>query len=119
MKIQNYRQVSATKAAPGVTMRVICGPAEKAPNFVMRHFDFEPGAAMPFHKHPWEHEFFVLEGKGFIKTAEGNLPVEKGDTALVLPNEMHSVQNPGKEKMSIICLVPLVDGKMPMATETK
>ena len=117
MKIQNYTKVPATKPAAGITMRVIAGPAEKAPNFVMRHFEFEPGSAMPFHAHSWEHEFFVLEGKGFIKTVSGNMPIEKGDAAVVLPNEMHSVQNPGKEKMSIICLVPLVDGKMPTTPE--
>jgi quercetin dioxygenase-like cupin family protein len=117
MKIQNYRNVQATKPAAGITMRVIAGPAEKAPNFVMRHFEFEPGAAMPFHAHPWEHEFFVLEGKGVIKTEGKDLPLEKGDAAVVLPNELHSVRNPNKEKLSIICLVPLVDGKMPVAQE--
>jgi len=119
MIIHNYKKVNATHPADGITMRVIVGPAEKAPNFVMRHFEFEPGAAMPYHAHPWEHEFYVLEGKGFIKTKDGDKPIEKGDAAVVLPNEMHSVQNPGKEKMSIICLVPLVDGKMPTAPGTK
>ena len=54
---------------------------------------------------------------GVIKTAGGDMPIEKGDAAVVLPNEMHSVRNTGKEKMSIICLVPLVDGKMPVAQE--
>ena len=115
MKIQNYKQVKEVKAAPGVTMRVICGPAEKAPTFVMRHFEFEQGAAMPFHAHPWEHEFFVLEGRGVIRAKGKELPVEKGDAALVLPNELHSVMNPNKEILRIICLVPLVDGKMPVA----
>ena len=115
MKIQNYKQVKETRAAPGVMMRIICGEAEKAPNFVMRHFEFEQGAAMPFHKHPWEHEFFVLEGKGIIRTSNGELPVKVGDVALVFPNEMHSVMNPNKETLRIICLVPLVNGKMPTA----
>jgi quercetin dioxygenase-like cupin family protein len=119
MKIQSYKQVKETQAAPGVKMRIVCGEAEKAPNFVMRHFEFEPGAAMPFHKHPWEHEFFVLEGKGTIKTDKGELPVNTGDSALVLPNEMHSVRNPNKEILRIICLVPMIDGKMPVASAPK
>jgi quercetin dioxygenase-like cupin family protein len=116
MKIQNWRQVQATKPAAGVTMRILAGPAEKAPTFVMRHFEFEPGAAMPFHAHPWEHEFFVLEGKGKLRISGGKeLPLEIGDAAVVLPNEQHSVMNPNKEILRIICLVPLVDGKMPTA----
>lgn len=115
MKIQNYRKFQATTPAPGITMRIICGPDDKAPNFVMRHFEFEQGAAMPFHAHPWEHEFFVLEGKGVIRTSGKELPLEKGDSALILPNEKHSVMNPNKETLRIICMVPLIDGKMPTA----
>jgi quercetin dioxygenase-like cupin family protein len=119
MKIQNWREVKATKPADGITMRILCGPDEKAPNFVMRHFEFEPGAAMPFHAHPWEHEFYVLEGKGALKTSGGELPMETGDSAVVLPNEMHSLMNTSKEGMRVICMVPLVDGKMPTAPGTK
>jgi quercetin dioxygenase-like cupin family protein len=119
MKVQNWKKVNETKPATGVTMRILCGPEEKAPNFVMRHFEFEPGAAMPFHAHPWEHEFFVIDGKGVIKTTGKDLPLEKGDAALVLPNEMHSVSNPNQETLRIICLVPLVDGKMPTAPGVK
>ena len=119
MKIQNWRQVKTSKPAAGVTMRILVGPDEKTPNFVMRHFEFEPGAAMPFHKHPWEHEFYVLEGKGKLKTADKELPLEVGDAALVMPDEMHSVMNPTKDILRIICLVPLVDGNMPTAPGTK
>ena len=115
MIIHNYKQVKTVDAPPGVTMRIVCGVEEKVPNFVMRHFEFEPGAAMPFHKHPWEHEFFVLEGQGVIKTKDGDKPIQKGDAAVVLPNELHSVRNTSQEKLAIICLVPLVDGQMPVA----
>jgi quercetin dioxygenase-like cupin family protein len=119
MIIHNWQKVKATKPAEGVTMRILAGPDEKAPTFVMRHFEFEPGAAMPFHKHPWEHEFYVLEGSGYIRTDSGNKPVQTGDAAVVLPNEMHSVVNSSQNIMRIICLVPLIDGKMPTAPGTK
>jgi quercetin dioxygenase-like cupin family protein len=119
MKVQNWQKVKATKPADGVTMRILCGPEEKAPTFVMRHFEFEQGAAMPFHAHPWEHEFFVIDGKGVIRTSGKEMPLEKGDSALVMPNEMHSVSNPNKETLRIICLVPLIDGKMPTAPGVK
>ena len=113
MKVQNYRQVKGIKAAPGVTMRIVAGPAEKAPTFVMRVFEIEPGSATPLHTHPWEHEVFTLEGKGVLLSGNKEIPLKEGDVAVVLPGEQHSFKNVGKEMLRLICVVPLVDGKMP------
>ncbi|MGD1118277.1 MAG: cupin domain-containing protein [Dehalococcoidales bacterium] len=113
MKVQNYRQVNGIAAAPGVTMRVVAGPAEKAPTFVMRVFEIERGSATPLHTHPWEHEVFVLEGKGALRGSGKETPLAPGDAVTVLPNEQHSFANAGKEMLRIICVVPLVEGKMP------
>ncbi|MGD0780970.1 MAG: cupin domain-containing protein [Dehalococcoidales bacterium] len=113
MKVQNYRQVKGLTAAPGVTMRVVAGPAEKAPTFVMRVFEIEEGSATPLHTHPWEHEVFIFEGKGILKSGDKETPLGVGDAAVVLPNEQHSFINAGKEMLRLICVVPLVDGKMP------
>ena len=113
MKIQNYRQVKAITAAPGVTMRIVAGTAEKAPTFVMRVFEIQSGSATPLHAHPWEHEVFVLGGKGVVRSAGKETPVQEGDAAMVLPNEQHSFLNTGKDMFRMICVVPLVDGKMP------
>jgi len=113
MKIQNYRQVKGISAAPGVTMRVVAGTAEKAPTFVMRVFEIQTGSATPLHTHPWEHEIFVLAGKGVLRSGGKETPLLEGDAATVLPNEQHSFLNIGKEMLRLICVVPLVDGKMP------
>jgi quercetin dioxygenase-like cupin family protein len=113
MKIQNYRQVKGLAAAPGVTMHVVAGPAEKAPTFVMRVFEIEKGSATPLHTHPWEHEVFIFEGKGILKSGSKETPLAEGDAAVVLPNEQHSFINAGQEMLRLICVVPLVDGKMP------
>lgn len=113
MKIQNYRQAKGIAAAPGVTMRIVAGPAEKAPTFVMRVFEIEQNSATPLHTHPWEHEVFVLEGKGVLIGGNKEIPLKEGDTAVVLPGEQHSFKNTGAEMLRMICVVPLVDGKMP------
>jgi quercetin dioxygenase-like cupin family protein len=113
MKVQNYHNVKAIVAAPGVTMRVVAGPAEKAPTFVMRVFEIEKGSATPLHTHPWEHEVFILEGKGTLKSGDKEIPLSAGDAAVVLPSEQHSFINAGQEILRLICVVPLVDGKMP------
>jgi quercetin dioxygenase-like cupin family protein len=113
MRVQNYRDVKAMAAAPGVAMRVVAGPAERAPTFVMRVFEIQKGAATPLHAHPWEHEVFVLAGKGVLRSSGKETPLEEGDAAVVLPNEQHSFLNAGRGIFRIICVVPLVDGKMP------
>jgi quercetin dioxygenase-like cupin family protein len=113
MKVQNYKQVKGTNAAPGVTMRVVAGTAEGAPTFVMRIFEIEPGCNTPYHTHSWEHEMFIIKGQGTLKGGDTEIPLKEGDTIMALPDEKHGVFNTGKELMTMICMVPLVDGKMP------
>jgi quercetin dioxygenase-like cupin family protein len=113
MKVQNYRQVKGITAAPGVTMRVVAGPAERAPTFAMRVFEIQQGSATPLHIHPWEHEIFVVGGKGVVRSAGKETPLAEGDAVLVLPGEQHSFMNTGRDLFRVICVVPLVDGKMP------
>ena len=112
MKLQNYRQVDGTEAAPGVIMHVVAGPVEGAPTFVMRVFEIQPGSATPTHTHDWEHEIFVISGRGTLRSDEDK-PIEEGDAIMVLTNELHGFDNTGIELLRIICVVPLVDGKMP------
>ena len=113
MKIQNYREVKGIEAAPGVVMYVVAGPDDGAPNFVMRVFEIQPGSATPHHSHPWEHEVFVVSGKGALKSGDAENLLAEGDTALVMPDELHSFANTSEDILRIICVVPLVDGKMP------
>ena len=113
MRVQNYRQVEGNEAAPGVVMRVVAGPAEDAPTFVMRVFEIQPGSATPHHSHPWEHEVFVISGNGTLKSADTERPLVEGDAVTVLPDELHSFANSGDDIFRLICVVPLVDGRMP------
>lgn len=113
MKVQNYRDVNGDEAAPGVVIRVVAGPAEGAPTFVMRVFEIQPDSATPHHAHPWEHEIFVLSGQGAVISGNTKKPLGEGDAVLVLPNEPHSFANTGSEVFRVICVVPLVDGTMP------
>ena len=113
MKVQNYKDVKGTEAAPGAVMRILAGPDEGAPTFVMRLFEVEPGGGTPHHTHSWEHEIFVVEGSGTLKSGNMERPLAEGDAIMVLPNEQHGILNTSKKILRIICVVPLVDGKMP------
>lgn len=109
MKVRNYREVEAEPAEgmPGVTVRWVISEKEGAPNFAMRIFEVEAGAASPFHTHPWEHESFILAGEGHLRGKEGEIPFREGDVIFIPPDEKHQFVNDGDSILRFICLIPL------------
>jgi len=90
----------------GVQMRELITEQDGAPNFTMRVFDIEPGKSTPFHTHAWEHEVFIVEGTGKVKTEGRETPFTKGDSVFVAPNEAHCfVADPGNP-VRMICCIP-------------
>jgi quercetin dioxygenase-like cupin family protein len=90
----------------GVRMRVLISENDGAPNYVMRLFDVAPGGHTAYHTHDWEHEVYVLEGKGAVRQGETEHPVEQGAFVLVLPREQHQFINKGDTVFRFICVVP-------------
>jgi quercetin dioxygenase-like cupin family protein len=79
----------------------------------MRVFEMQPKSSTPYHHHPWEHEIFVLAGSGVVRVAQAERQLSEGDAVLVAPNEQHSFINTGEALFRFICIIPLVDGKVP------
>ncbi|MEA1871304.1 MAG: cupin domain-containing protein [Candidatus Bipolaricaulota bacterium] len=86
--------------------RVLIGPEQGARNFVMRLFTLGEGGCSPYHTHNWEHEVFILSGKGTVKSTSGNTPVSAGNFVYVPPNEEHQFLNAGLDPFEFLCLVP-------------
>ena len=109
MIVKSYRQVTpeSTEEAPGVTVRWVISDKDGATNFAMRVFEVEPGAASPFHTHSWEHEVFILDGKGHVWGEDGETPFQEGDAVFVAPDEKHQFVNDGDKALRFICVVPL------------
>ena len=54
--------------------------------------EFAPGGHCSFHNHKEEHEIYVLEGEGIIRTeTEGESGIRKGDAILLIPCEFHQI----------------------------
>ena len=49
---------------------------------------------------------YVIEGRGVIVAADQKHELNKGDFALVLPDEKHQFRNTGNSDLIIICGVP-------------
>jgi len=45
------------------------------------------------HSHPWDHAYFIIEGRASVKIGQEVRDLEKGSLAYVPPNVQHSVRN--------------------------
>ena len=109
MKVSHYLDAKPSGELPGVTMRVVIGEDDGAPNFKMRVFELEPGSSTPFHTHNWEHEIFILSGRGVAVSEQGETPITSGNVVFIPANEKHCLTNKGNEVFRFICLIPIVD----------
>jgi quercetin dioxygenase-like cupin family protein len=90
----------------GVTMRLLVGRADGAPNFAMRHFTVEPGGHTPRHSHNYEHEVIVLAGRAKVEENGEFHEIAPGDVLYVAPNVTHQFTNTSEAPFQFICLVP-------------
>lgn len=92
--------------AEKTTIRWLIRKEDGAPTFAMRLFELEPEAHIYAHRHPWEHEIFVLEGKGRIRIGAKIYDVEQGMFVFIPPNVEHEYWNTGNSIMRFLCLIP-------------
>jgi quercetin dioxygenase-like cupin family protein len=112
MKITNLEQTIKVKVdmegAKDAYKQVPISKEDGTPAFSFRVFTIEPGGHTPYHKHPFEHVNYIIDGQGALVVESGEeKPIKKGDFALVLPNEVHQYKNTTpNEPLVIICAVP-------------
>ncbi len=78
-----------------------------AENYAMRLFTVEPDGVIPKHEHPWEHEIFILEGRGIIGAGDVEKEVEAGNFAYIEPNVPHWYRNTGDGEWKFLCIIPM------------
>lgn len=110
MQLKKLTDVPANEVtmegAAGCKVRQLIGTGENAPTFAMREFEVQPGGHTPRHFHDYEHEVYVLAGKGTILDGDKELPLAAGDVLFVAPNDVHQFRNTGHEPMRFLCLIP-------------
>ena len=97
----------AMEGAAGVTMRMMVGRADGAPNFAMRHFTVEAGGHTPRHSHDYEHEVFVVAGAARVEQGDEFEDLGPGDVVFVRPNTTPQFVNTGSDPFVFLCLVPV------------
>ena len=113
VKHLHYTNVKAEipdeKGAENVTIRWLITKKDGARNFAMRLFELQKGGCSPWHQHDWEHEVFVLEGRGKLVTEKGEEELKQGDFVFVPPMEWHQFKQDGKGMLKFLCLIPYKD----------
>ena len=87
-------------------VQILVGNEEEAPTFSMRQFEVAPGGHTPRHLHDYEHEIYVLQGKGIVVDGDVDRPLQPGDVVFVAPNDVHQFKNTGEEPLRFLCLIP-------------
>lgn len=88
-----------------ITVRWLLGEPEGAPNFEMRYFSLSGEMATDWHNHDWEHQVFVINGRGRFRTEKGEVELAPGSAVLVEPGEQHHFIC-GGDRFDFICVVP-------------
>ena len=82
---------------------------EEAPTFATRRFTLGAGGHTPFHSHGWEHEVFVLQGRGALLFGEerDERPLAPGNFVYVPACAVHQFRNDGEEDFVFLCIIPV------------
>jgi quercetin dioxygenase-like cupin family protein len=78
---------------------------DDAPNFSMRFFRINPGGYTNKHKHSFEHEVYVIKGRGIITIDGEKLEIEKDNCFIIHPYETHQLFAE-EDVLEFLCIVP-------------
>jgi len=85
------RDVDASEPVENVFLGMLAAGEETS----MQHFEIDPGAAVPEHRHPHEQTGFLYEGTLTFVSGGEAVVVEAGDSFSIPGDEPHSVKNEG------------------------
>ena len=98
-------EITDLEGAKNVEKEVLLGREEGVESFAMRRFTLNGNGNTPFHGHDWEHEVYVLSGRGKIRTKDEERELSAGDAIYVPSDEKHQFVS-DREGLTFLCLVP-------------
>ena len=107
MKVNKYSESKAINEIEGVSRRDILTTNDGASHFTMHIVEVATHASTPTHHHSWEHEIFVIAGKGIVVGEKGGTPIAEGNVIFIPDNETHCFVNTGDETLRYINIEPI------------
>ena len=105
-------EYESVDAADGLRKGVLIDEDDGAPNFAVRRFTLDPGAAVPEHTNAVEHEQYVLEGEYTVGIGDEEYRVSAGDSLLIPAGTVHWYRNEGDDPGAFLCAVPNGDDEI-------
>ena len=110
-KVVHYTEVPAQvfgDTAPGTSIRwLIDDDRDGAPVYSLRMIEIAPGGNSPHHSHPYEHENFIVQGKGRLRIVDTWYDLKEGDVAFVPAGIVHQYVNAGDIPLKFLCGIPV------------
>lgn len=109
MIVRHYRQVPAQPVIkePGVAVRWLVSELDETPHYALRLYELGLGCATAAHTHYWEHQVFVLAGRGAIIAGGKESPLSEGDVVYVPAGERHQFVNKGRQTFRFLMALPI------------
>ncbi|WP_372635419.1 dimethylsulfonioproprionate lyase family protein [Fodinibius sp.] len=113
MKISDLNETEGRRfPARRLTKNIVGGGSSlQAENFSLGMVTLDPeGGQVPWHNHPQEEIYLILEGTGEICLGSERREIRSGQTVYIPPEEFHQLTNIGKTPLKFIyCYGPAGD----------
>ena len=110
-KVCHYTDIPAEpvgEQGPGAALRWLIDDArDGAPVYALRMVEIEPGGHSPHHQHGYEHENFVVEGRGRVFMNGEWHDLKAGDVVFVPAGVEHEYANAGERTFKFLCGIPV------------
>ena len=107
MKVNHYSEIESVQELKGVFRRDVLTADDGVTVVCMQVTEISPHESTPSHYHPWEHELFIVSGKGLAVGDEGSIPIDQGTIVFIPANEPHCFVNTGSDTLRFVSVEPL------------
>jgi len=96
------------EGAKNVKVQYLIDERHGSDHFALRLYKVEKGGHTPLDQHEYEHQVYVLSGRGFLRETEQNRSVPRelgeGDAIFVPSNSVHQFTNEHDEPFVFLCV---------------
>lgn len=103
--VKSFQEIKEMEMDGGARIRWLITHKDGAPTFSMRYITIDKGKETPAHSHDYEHEIFVINGKGEVTIGNDTFSLDSGKFIYIPPNIFHKIH--ANENMNVICVVPI------------
>jgi len=97
----------AKKGAEKVRVQYLVDERHGSNRFALRQYTVEKGGHTPLDQHEYEHQVYVLKGRGLLRETEHSPVLRKlhqGDALFIPSNAVHQFINEGDEPFIFLCV---------------